>query len=359
MKQKRLDSLDLLRGLTIILMILVNSRGTRQYVLPPLDHTAWDGLSLADLVFPCFLFMMGITTYLSTRKFNFAFSPTLGKKMLRRTVLLFAFGLLVNWGSDRFPSLDQLRIMGVLQRFAICYLVVTTLAVTISHRFIPTIIGVLLVGYALLLGLTGSYVDSPDSITAIVDHAILGQEHILGNYNTDPEGFLSTIPSIAHTLLGFCAGRIILSKQALADRIMSLTLMASLLLFTGYLLQDVCPINKKLWTSTFTLVSCGYSLLALVVLTIVVDVRQWRFPRMPFIEFGVNPLVCYLLGEALIIVFKAIHIQGQSIRQIVYGMLANVAGDNSFSSFLYAAIIVLMVWVCARLMYRRNIVVSL
>ena len=122
MKQKRLDSLDLLRGLTIILMILVNSRGTRQYVLPPLDHTAWDGLSLADLVFPCFLFMMGITTYLSTRKFNFAFSPTLGKKMLRRTVLLFAFGLLVNWGADRFPSLDQLRIMGVLQRFAICYL---------------------------------------------------------------------------------------------------------------------------------------------------------------------------------------------------------------------------------------------
>ena len=96
-----------------------------------------------------------------------------------------------------------------------------------------------------------------------------------------------------------------------------------------------------------------------MVLTIVVDVRQWRFPRIPFIEFGVNPLVCYLLGEALIIVFKAIHIQGHSIREIGYGMLANVAGDNSFSSFLYAAIIVLMVWVCARLMYRRNIVVSL
>lgn len=359
MKQKRLDSLDLLRGLTIILMILVNSRGTREHVWAPLNHSSWDGIELADLVFPCFLFVMGITTYLSTRKFNFTFSPSLGKKMVRRTLLLFALGLLINWGSDGFPAFEDLRIMGVLQRFAICYLVVTTLAVTMPHRLMPTLIVVLLVGYAAVLSLSGSYVDSPYSITAIVDHAVLGQRHILGNYNTDPEGLLSTIPSIAHTLIGFCAGRIILNKEALADRLLSLTLIASLLLFGGLLLQDACPLNKKLWTSTFTLASCGFSLLTLVVLTIVVDVREWRFPKTPLLAFGVNPLVCYLLGEALIIVFKVVRMQGQSLRELGYGALAMVTGDNSFTSFLYAAIIVVTVGVVAHVLYRRNIVVSI
>ena len=173
MKQ-RLLSIDILRGMTIMLMVVVNSPGTWDYVAAPLRHSAWNGLTPTDVVFPCFMFIMGMTTYISLRKHAFTLSGGLALKMLRRAAVLFALGLLVNWTAAGLPSLHELRVPGVLQRFAVCYLVVSLLGTQISpRRMLHTAWG-LLVLYAVLLLAFDGYAYDGGGILAAADRACLG-----------------------------------------------------------------------------------------------------------------------------------------------------------------------------------------
>ena len=357
MKQ-RLLSIDILRGMTIMLMVVVNSPGTWDYVAAPLRHSAWNGLTLTDVVFPCFMFIMGMTTYISLRKHAFTLSGGLALKMLRRAAVLFALGLLVNWTAAGLPSLHELRVPGVLQRFAVCYLAVSLLGTQISpRRMLHTAWGLLALYAVLLLAFDG-YAYDGDGILAAADRACLGP-HMMCDGGIDPEGVLSTLPSVAHVMIGYYMGAVALSARPVADKALSLAAWGAALLFAGLLADSFLPVNKKVWSPTFVLATCGLSLLALALLTTVLDVRGKKMPKKVFLVFGVNPLVCYLLGEFLYIALNSFQVSGETLQTWFYGAFARVLGDGELASFSCALALTAAVGLCGWGLYARKIFVKI
>lgn len=357
MKQ-RLASIDILRGLTIILMIIVNSPGTWEHVAAPLCHSAWNGLTLADTIFPCFMFIMGMTTYISLRKYDFNLSSALIVKILRRTFVLYLLGLLVNWTAAGFPGLHDLRVMGVLQRFAITYLVVSIIGVTVPLRRIPHIAVFLLVSYAVLLLAFNGYAYNQSNLLSLIDRACLGS-NMMNDGGIDPEGILSTIPSIAHVMIGYCVGAVALSDISLKDKLLRMTQWGIAMLFIGLLADSFLPINKKIWSPTFVLATCGLSLLALVLLAILIDVKNARMPQKLFLVFGMNPLVCYVLGELMYAAFYLLHIYGTSFQNYFYWAFASLIGDNMLASFISALALSAIIGIAGLVLYTKRIFVKI
>ena len=198
MTHRRLLSLDVLRGITVAGMILVNNGYGESFAA--LQHSRWNGLTPCDLVFPFFLFIVGVSTYLSLRKFDFRLSAVVAKKVFRRTLLIFLIGLAINWfdlaiGGDWLP-LDHIRIFAVLQRIALCYCAASFFALTVPHRFtVPAIITLLAV-YTIILLLGNGYACDVSNILARVDRFLFGEAHLYHKSPVDPEGLLGTIPSM-------------------------------------------------------------------------------------------------------------------------------------------------------------------
>lgn len=355
---QRLQSIDILRGLTVMLMIIVNSPGTWEHVAPPLRHSAWNGLTLTDVVFPCFMFIMGITTYISMRKYGFRLSRQSALKMLRRTLVLFALGLLINWTAAGLPGLHTLRVPGVLQRFAVCYLAVSLASTVLSPRRMTVAAVFLLVAYAVLLVAGNGYAYDESSLLSIVDRACLGG-NMMYDGGIDPEGILSTIPSIAHVMVGYCAGAVLLSERPLADRLLRLAKWGIAMLFVGLLADSWLPINKKVWSPSFVLVTCGLSALALVLLAVLLDVEKRRIPKTLFLVFGMNPLVCYVLGELLCVALGAFRVYGVPLQEYFYWTFASLLGDGMLASFVTAVALDVIVGACGWAMYARRIFVKI
>lgn len=379
MKQ-RLLALDVLRGLTIAGMILVNSPGTWNYVYPPLLHSPWNGLTVADVIFPLFLFMMGMSMYISLKKFSFRLHKRLFLKIIRRTFLIFIIGtgiyatatflgtlrsasldpeFLGNPWKEAFASLAHVRILGVLQRLALCYGIGSLLVTTIRHRYIPYLVAVLLIGYYAILLAGNGFVYGPENILSHVDRQVLGIARMYNDRGIDPEGVLSTIPSIAQVLIGFCFGKICMETADMKDKLNRLFLYAAICLLLGFLLQDVCPLNKKVGSPTFVLVTCGFSGLLLSILLWYTDVTQKYQSRWILIIFGVNPLFCYVLSEILYILADYLPLQEQSLHDILYAALSGWLGDNAFTSFAYAFLFVGTVWAVGAYLYKKKIYIKI
>ena len=234
----RLLSLDVFRGITIAGMILVNNPGNWSSIYAPLKHSNWNGLTPTDLVYPFFMFIMGISMYLSYKKFNFQFSKQTFTKLLRRSVLLFLIGLALSWfglfcrGFNGLRSeelslierilqsvvtgFENIRILGVLQRLALVSFIGSLIILLVKPKRIPWIIGVMLLGYWILMAFTNSYDMNDNNLVAMIDRALLGINHMYTEHLTngatasfEPEGVLSTLPCISHVLLGFLAGKLI------------------------------------------------------------------------------------------------------------------------------------------------------
>ena len=220
---KRILALDILRGVTIAGMIMVNNPGSWGHIYAPLRHAEWNGLTPTDLVFPFFMFIMGISTYISLKKYNFEFSHAAGMKILKRTIVIFLIGMAIGWfsrfcyywasapddlsfGEKLWASVwtfDRIRILGVMQRLALCYGAASIIALTMKHKHIPYLIAGLLTGYFILLMCGNGFAYNETNILSVVDRAILTPAHMYKDNGIDPEGLLSTIPAIAHVLLGF------------------------------------------------------------------------------------------------------------------------------------------------------------
>ena len=217
-KKKRLLALDVLRGMTIAGMVLVNNPGSWGHIYAPLRHAEWNGLTPTDLVFPFFLFMMGVSMYISLKKFEFRLNKDLLVKVLRRTAVIFFIGIAIHtfsnilWGWNGWdsvmPSLLHVRILGVLQRLALAYCLGSLIVTTCRHRVLPYLIGGLLLGYAVLLQIGNGFVYGPENILSKVDCAIIGLSNMYNDNSIEPEGLLGTIPSVAHVLIGFCVGKV-------------------------------------------------------------------------------------------------------------------------------------------------------
>lgn len=329
-------SLDVFRGITIAAMILVNDPGSWGHIYPPLEHADWNGWTPTDLIFPFFLFIVGVSLTLS-------FAARIGRGLtrralvihvLRRSALIFVIGLFLN----AFPDFDlsSIRIMGVLQRIALCYLIAGLLYLATFHRepggeqparvranlrVTAAVAVALLIGYWVLMtfvpvpGYGAGHLGKQDSLAAYVDRALMGGHLWSESVTWDPEGLLSTMPAIASLLIGILAGEWLRSDRRARQKVLGLAAAGLVLLIAGQLWNPFFPINKNLWTSSFVLFTGGCALLALAACYWWVDVRRWRFGVTPCLVFGMNAILGYALAALVAEVsidFEFLHFRGRA-----------------------------------------------
>ena len=335
---KRLLALDVMRGITIAGMILVNNPGSWGYVYSPLKHAQWNGLTPTDL------------------------------KIIKRTIVIFLIGIAINWFAllcyyhDPLPF-AQIRVLGVMQRLALCYGASALIALLIKHKYIPYLIVALLVGYFILLITGNGFAYNETNILSIVDRSILGDAHMYQDNHIDPEGLLSTIPSIAHVLIGFCVGKLLMEVKDIREKLERLFLIGTILTFAGFLLSYGCPLNKKIWSPTFVLVTCGLGSSFLALLVWIIDIKGYKKWSRFFESFGVNPLFIYVLADVLAILLGVITVtyQGEntSLQQVFYaGVLQPVFGNES-GSLAYAILFVLLNWAIGYILYKKKIYIKI
>jgi predicted acyltransferase len=328
--RERLLSLDVFRGLTIAGMLLVNDPGTWSSIYPPLEHAAWNGWTPTDLVFPFFLFIVGITTHLSltSRRARGDDDAAIRRQIIRRGLLIFLFGFLMNgfpfftWGSVAgiaHPTLvqrvvDRLlhwRIMGVLQRIGLAYICAALLAQGKSLKRQVITIVVLLYGYWFAMtvlpvpdsGAMGQLVlgDASRTMAAWWDRLLLDWSRFgLGNHawvnsvTWDPEGLFSTIPAIATTMLGNLAGQWIGTKRPLLERLAALFAAGALGMVAGLMWNWSFPINKSIWTSSYVVFTAGMACVAIATIMWIVDVQGAKRWTKPLVIYGMNPMVAFV-----------------------------------------------------------------
>lgn len=359
-KKQRLVSLDLLRGLTVAMMILVNNGYGESF--SQLRHVEWNGMTVCDLVFPFFLFMVGVSTYLSLRKTQFKPTPYVLRKIVKRTVLLFLIGLVINWfdhaiGGDVL-CFGHLRIWAVLQRIALCYLAASLFAIYANHKYtIPTIVGLLVI-YILIITLGNGYAfDAEANILAQVDLHLFGYDHLYHKSPVDPEGLVSTIPAIAHTLIGFLCGKLVCSKVSPKEKVRNIFIFGLLLTIAGFALSLWLPLNKRIWSPSFVLATCG---LAMLLLALIMEIEQWAPSSMNkggwvvLLVFGMNPLFLYVLSEFMAIIFGHF-----GISTIIFDCIHSFVSAPKWASLCYALTFVLLNWLVGYVLYRKKIFIKI
>lgn len=374
----RLKSLDIMRGLTVALMILVNNGGEQNYHI--LTHSKWNGLTPCDLVFPFFLFMMGMSTYLSLRKTEFKPSLIIYRKIAKRTILLFLIGLSINWFdmicSGNGLDFAHLRIWAVLQRIALCYGIVSLLAIHINQRyFVHIILGIIIVYMGILAFGNGYAYDASVNIIAQADLHFFGYDHLYHKSPVDPEGLLSTLPAIAHTMIGFlCCKYISIAGQNVHSKIKFLKISGLVMLILGFFLSLIgFGINKRIWSPSYVFVTCGFAAWVLSLLIQWIDrgeisaegkieanaegktIKTKKNPiTVLFLSFGMNPLFLYVLSEFLAIVFGT-----YGIKDDLLGLIRNVISDEYLVSLTYALFFVAIHAAMGIWMYQKKIFIKL
>ena len=322
-QDSRLNSLDVLRGVTIAGMILVTDPGTYAAVYSQLMHSPWNGATATDMIFPCFLFMVGFSVSLSLNPRMLKGIPKskIAQSILYRSIVLFLIGLAING----FPyyNFSGIRLPGILQRIAVCYFCCSFFYLyqnketnsTSSLKYTLIKIGALslslLIIYSILLffipvpGIGKGNLDSFGNLPAYIDRKIIGLNHmwIWGltpgkGVTYDPEGILSTIPAIASTLIGLLVGEWWLKTgSSVRVRIITLCISGSLLIVTGLLLSIFLPVNKRIWTPSFALLSSGVSMILFPVLYFIVDVKKLKGWTFPFLVLGTNAILAFIISS--------------------------------------------------------------
>ena len=366
--RRRLVSLDAFRGLTIAAMLLVNNPGSWSHVYGPLQHAEWHGWTPTDLIFPFFLFIVGVSMTYSFRARRRRGAETAGllRKSVRRAVVLFLLGLLLHAFPWHAVDLSTLRIPGVLQRIAVAYLAASVIVLLTGLRAQIAATAVLLLGYWAVMTLVpvpgGTAGDlSPDgNLAGWVDRTLLGTEHLWSQSRTwDPEGVLSTVPAIATVLLGVFTGRWLQSDRT-GPAITAGMLTAGIgAVAIGWLWGQLFPINKNLWTSSYVFFTGGMALLLFGLLYWVVDVRDRRPWATPFVVFGVNAIAAYFLSSLFAQALDLVHVGGGlTLKAWAYGNLfASWAGPLNGSLAFAVAFVLLWLGLMWSL-YRRKIYIK-
>src|SRR5690606_10623690 len=300
--KKRLLSLDVFRGATVAAMILVNNPGDWGNVYSPLLHAEWHGCTPTDLVFPFFLFIVGVSIAyaLSSRKNDPAARGGLVQKILTRTLILFALGLFLNL----FPVFDfsTVRIPGVLQRIAIVYMLASFLFLKLSPKGIAWLGAGILAGYYLLMslvpvpGIGPANLEPETNLAAWVDRGVFTTNHLWSSSKTwDPEGLLSTIPALATALGGILAGVWLKKKDDAANKIAWMFTFGLTGILAGMLWNLFFPINKALWTSSYVLYTAGWASSVLALLYWLIDVKGYRKFTRPFVVYGINAITVFFV----------------------------------------------------------------
>jgi predicted acyltransferase len=370
---ERFTALDVFRGMTICFMIIVNAPGSGADVWTPLDHAAWFGFTPTDLVFPSFLFAVGNALSFSKRKFE-TDAAFIGK-IFKRTVIIFLLGYLMYWfpffhrenDSWAFNPLAHTRIMGVLQRIALCYFFGALIVHYCSKKAAVIISVLLLTGYwafLLLLGEPGKEFTMLGNAGTRLDILIMGNAHLYhdkgGPIAFDPEGLLSTLPAIVNVIVGFLAGAFIQKKGKNYESVAKLFICGGLLVTLALFVGQFFPIAKKLWTSSFTLLTIGIDLAILASLVYLIEIENVKRGTKFFLVFGKNPLVIYLLSELLLTTLQLIWVRPQLsfydwINQVFYQMLF----PGPAGTLVFAICYMLLCWSVAYLMDKKKIYIKI
>lgn len=364
-------SIDFYRGLTVAFMILVNTPGSGDYVYAPLRHAIWHGCTPTDLVFPSFMFIIGVSMWFSFAKFDRKWSPEAGKKILRRTVLIFLIGLLMNKFPIYWENLDSWRIMGVLQRLALGYGLAAVLVLTLERRALIAVSGAILLLYWGILYWFAEPGSDPysaqGSAVLRLDRWLFGEAHLYRETVApglripfDPEGVLSTLPAVVTAILGWLSGALMSFRSKQKDLLVRDLLMFGLICgFAGLAWDLFFPINKKLWTSSYVLYAGGISMVLLALSIWLIDVRGWRNGPGLMLAFGSNPLFAYVLSEILIISLYVISWNERSAQEWIYTTLFKPIEGAEFSSLVFALSYVALCWLICRWLYVRKIFIKI
>ena len=371
---RRLVSLDVARGITIAFMILVNNGGSGRYSYHQLEHSAWNGWTLTDLVFPSFLFIAGISIVFSneSRLARGESKTALRLHVLKRSVILFLLGLVVN-GFPLF-HLSTLRIYGVLQRIAICFLLASLLYLWNSRAWVAATTAVVaLFSYWILMrwvpipgfGVPTHSVpllDPNQNWVAYVDRKIFPGRLYEGV--RDPEGLISDIPAMGTILLGVLTGIWLRRPKSLPAKAAGLLVGSFSGLLLGNLWNVWFPINKKLWTSSYVLFAAGCTMLLLALCFYAVEIKQWtRGWTFPWLVFGSNAITAYVFSELLSAALSTIRVHDGAritdLQQYVYQHWFFPVINPSFGSLLYAIAFVLVCFLPVLLLYRKKIFIKI
>jgi len=360
--KERIISVDIFRGLTIALMILVNTPGTWEFVYPPLRHADWHGYTPTDLVFPFFLFIVGTSIVFAYR--NKTTNAATYKKISIRTLKLIGLGLFLGAFTISFPFIkefDQIRFPGVLQRIGVVFFFAAVLFLNFNWKALLGICLAILVGYWVwlgfipLLGEVPTFDRAPNNWANYLDVQVFGSHNYKEDY--DPEGLLSTLPSIASSLLGIFTGLILISKRAKKE--MVLLGLGILMLLAGYLWNMAFPINKAIWSSSFVLVTAGWANIFLALIYFLTDVKGIQFGSI-FRYMGSNAITLYFLSSFISKLFYSIKVSDDtSIHQWLFeNIYRHNVLSGELSSLLYGLTVVGFYLLMALVMYRRKIFIK-
>lgn len=389
----RYFSLDTFRGATVALMILVNNPGSWSYIFPPLEHAKWHGCTPTDLVFPFFLFAVGNAMAFVIPRFKKEGDAFFWKKVLKRTMLIFLIGLFLSWSpfvmylknelvfkgwewTSTSGKITGIRILGVLQRIAICYFFASIIAYYAKATWAFIISGSILLIYWMLTVLLGATND-PFSLSGFfgtnVDLALFGKAHVYTGEGVpfDPEGLISTLPAIVQVLFGYFVGKYIQDKGKNYEMLSNLFLSGIVLVVTGYMWDMIYPINKKIWTSSYTIYTTGLAILTLATLIYFIEFKgnkAWWTKL--FDVFGKNALFIFVLSGFLPRVLALIRINNgintntgkpnfiSPLNWFYEHICKNISTDLRVGSMIYALIMIGFYWLIVYILDKKKIYIK-
>jgi len=366
---QRFLPLDVFRGLTVCFMIIVNTGGTGGTYWP-LDHAAWHGWTPTDLVFPSFLFAVGNAMSFSMRKYEQLGNSAVLGKIFKRTLIIFLLGYLMYWfpfvehtdSGLAFKPFSHTRILGVLQRIALCYCIASLLIHYCSKKVVWAVSAVFLLGYWAIMwycGTPGEQYTMGGNAGILFDKLILGENHMYHGEGIafDPEGILSTIPAVVNVVAGYYTGLFVQQQGRTKAGLARMIGTGVLLLLLAYAWNTVFPINKKLWTSSYVLLTVGIDLLLLSLLIFVIDILGFTKGTGFFTVFGKNPLFLYLLSEVLAILFFFFMVNGDSLYKWINDTIFQPLSPGKFGSLLFSLAFMLTCWLVGLILDRKKIYV--
>lgn len=390
---QRYTALDVLRGMTIAGMILVNNPGTWGKIFPPLKHAAWHGCTPTDLVFPFFLFIVGAALAFAFAKYNDTLNSTSVKKVVKRSFLIFLTGLLLNafpfyntnpaadltFGQNWLVYINNLRIFGVLQRIAFCYLIGALLALWLKTPKKIVVAGsALMVLHLLILVLFGGQdpFSLEGNISGPIDVALVGKSHVYKGFGLpfDPEGLLGALSGSATVLFGYIIGGIIRKSKEKIEAVGQLYTIGLITIAIGIILSPFIPINKPIWTPSYVFYAGGWSVMMLAFFIYFIDVKGKEKLFFPFKALGLNPLFAFVMAGVFAKVLGRVikwststiladgTIKESTISASTYiyrNCCVALLGDNEWGSLLYAIMYVSIFTLMAIFLYKKKIVIKL
>jgi len=383
-QSNRLISLDIFRGMTIFTMILVNNPGSWATIYAPLKHADWHGWTLTDLVFPFFLFIVGISISLSFSIKNTSEKPTVEKQfgVLIRSLKLIVLGWILglsyynfyspefSWFNDR---LLRIRWFGVLQRIGIVYFVCASIYIWIAGERKVLISSIGLLSSLILYWIVMMFVSYQDSnanslqgfllvgnnLAAYIDHNLFGTSHLYHKssnpFSSDPEGLLTTLPALASCFVGIIVSEAILKKESRLWQAKQLAVFGLLATAVACLISIWIPFNKNLWTPSYVFLSSGLAMILLGICIYCIDHRNWKLGFAPFIVFGANSIALFMLSGFVARLMSMIKYEGTSIKGLIYQNIQLMGLNDNFHSLTFAIVFMSFMYLPLFYMYKNSV----